>query len=56
MDIKDFVLNTLFINWVLGIITMVIYCVLYFSSEEFDAKVAFVSAIFGFYGTIIYFI
>ena len=56
MNLKNIVLNTLLINWIIGIIATAIYFVLYFSSEEFDAKIVAVSIIFGVYGTIIYII
>jgi hypothetical protein len=56
MNLKNIVLNTLLINWIIGIIATAIYFVLYFSSEEFDAKIVVVSIIFGVYGTIIYII
>jgi len=54
MNLKNIVLNTLLINWIIGIIVTAIYFVLYFSSEEFDAKIVAVSIIFGVYGTIVY--
>jgi len=54
MNLKNIVLNTLLINWIIGIIATAIYFVLYFSSEEFDAKIVAVSIIFGVYGTIVY--
>ena len=56
MNLKNIVLNTLLINWIIGIIATAIYFVLYFSSEEFDAKIVAVSIIFGVYGTIVYII
>ena len=56
MNLKKIVLNTLLLNWIIGIIITAVYFVLYFSSEEFDAKIVAVSFIFGIYGTIVYMI